>query len=102
LTSNLKEQYKGNAPQVFNSSSTIRVLNNDEDHFLDRLMEVFHDSLFEHEINMEKLCHQLGVSTSKLYRNTIKLTGLSPIDLLREIRLVTAIQLLQKQNKNIS
>ncbi|HJZ39478.1 MAG TPA: nickel-binding protein [Bacteroidales bacterium] len=102
LTSNIKEQYKGNAPQVYKNSRTIRTVNTDEELFLDQLMDTFQNSLFEPDIKMEKFCHQLGVSTSKLYRNTVLLTGLSPNDLLKEIRLVTALELMKKQNKNIS
>jgi AraC-like DNA-binding protein len=102
LTSVIKEQYKGNAPQVFNSAHTVRTLTPDEDIFLDRLMEVFNNSLFEQGSNMEKFSNLLGVSASKLYRNTIQLTGLSPNDFLSEIRLITALQMMLKQNKNIS
>ena len=102
LTSCIKGQYKGNSPQVFNSSRTVRALNYDEDNFLVRLMDLFYNSIFYKEIDMKELCYQLGVSTSKLYRNSISITGLSPNDLLKEIRLVAATQLMQKQNKNIS
>jgi AraC-like DNA-binding protein len=102
LTSNIKDQYKGNASQVFKSSRALRVLNTNEDLFLGRLMDVFHNSILDKENNMEKFCQQLGVSTSKLYRNTIQLTGLSPHDLLSKIKLDNAIDLMHKQNKNIS
>ena len=102
LESGIKELYKGSAPHVFNSSRTVRTLNSTEDDFLGQLIDVFHNSLLEPEINMDTICRQLGVSTSKLYRNTIHLTGFSPIDLLKEIRLDAAIQLMQKQNRNIS
>lgn len=102
LTSVIKGQYKGNSPQVFNSPRTVRALNSDEDNFLGRLMDLFHNSIFYKEIDMKELCYQLGVSTSKLYRNSVNITGLSPNDLLKEIRLVAATQLMQKQNKNIS
>lgn len=102
VTAGIKEQYKGNSPHVFNSSRTVKTLNTDEDLFLDRLMDTFHNSLIEHDATMEKFCLQLGVSASKLYRNTVHLTGLSPNDLLREIRLVNAVRLMQKENKNIS
>jgi AraC-like DNA-binding protein len=102
LTSAIKDQYKGNSPQVFNSSRTVRAINSDESNFLVMLMDLFHNSILTNEIDMKKLCYQLGVSTSKLYRNSINITGLSPNELLKEIRLVAAIQLMRKQNKNIS
>ena len=102
LSSQVKDQYRGKATQVFNSSRTIRILNNDEDLFLDRLMDLFQTSIFEQGSTMEKYCLNLGVSASKLYRSCIQLTGLSPNDLLSAIRLNTALELMQKQNKNTS
>jgi len=65
-------------------------------------MDLFQNALFEKGNNMETFCHQLGVSASKLYRNAIQITGLSPNDLFSEMRLDAAIELMQKQNKNIS
>jgi AraC-like DNA-binding protein len=65
-------------------------------------MDVINSSLFEQEIKTEKICHQLGVSASTLYRNTVQLTGSSPNDFIREIRLLASLQMMQKQNKNIN
>ncbi len=70
--------------------------------FLGKLLDAFQNAIFDPEISIDKLCCQLGVSTSGLYRNSVNLTGLSPNDLLKEIKLVNALNLLQKQNKNIS
>jgi AraC-like DNA-binding protein len=100
LSSAIKDQYKGKATQAFNSYHTIKTINNQEELFLDRLMDLFHASIFEHGSNMEKFCLQLGVSASGLYRNSTQLTGLSPNDLLNAIRLNAALELMQKQNKN--
>ncbi len=102
LSSSIKDQYKGKATQAFNSSRTIKIINHSEDLFLDRLMDLFHASIFEHGSNMEKFCLQLGVSASSLYRSSIQLTGLSPNDLLSTIRLNASLELMQKQNKNTS
>jgi AraC-like DNA-binding protein len=102
LSSGIKDQYKGSASRVFNGSKSIRIINTEDDTFLGKLLDTFQNALFEPEISIEKLCRQLGVSTSRLYRNSIHLTGLSPNDLLRELKLYKAIELIQKQNKNIS
>jgi AraC-like DNA-binding protein len=102
LTPGIKEQYKGSASRIFNGSKSIRIFTADEDIFLRKLLEAFQNAIFDPEISIDKLCSQLGVSTSGLYRNSMTLTGLSPNDLLKEIKLVKALNLLQKQNKNIS
>ncbi len=102
MSSGIKEQYKGSASRVISGTKSIRIITSEEDTFLSKLLEAFQNALFEPEINLEKICTRLGVSTSRLYRNTIQITGLSPNDLLREMRLHKAVELMQKQNKNIS
>jgi AraC-like DNA-binding protein len=102
IASGIKEQYKGSAYRLFNGSRSIRIINAEEDVFLGKLLNAFQNALFEPETGIEKFCDQLGVSTSRLYRNSIHITGLSPNDLLREIRLYKAVELMQKQNRNIS
>jgi AraC-like DNA-binding protein len=102
MSSGIKEQYKGSASRIFNGSKSIRIINMEEDTFLGKLLDTFQNALFEPETSIEKFCSQLGVSTSRMYRNTIQITGLSPNDLLRELKLYKAIELIQKQNKNIS
>jgi len=101
-TTIIKELYKGAKSQEFNGSGQIRVVNPTEELFLNRLIDAFHDSLSDPEVRMDEFCKILGVSKSQLYRKTINITGLSPIDLLREMRLNTAIKLMQKQHTNIS
>jgi AraC-like DNA-binding protein len=98
----IKEHYKGSAKGIINGSKSIRIFHSEEDNFLDKLLDVFHNAIFDPEISVDKLCSQLGVSTSRLYRNSVTLTGLSPNDLLKEIKLTNSLNLLQKQNRNIS
>ncbi|MEN8229971.1 MAG: nickel-binding protein [Bacteroidota bacterium] len=101
-TSIIKELYKGSNVHAFNGSSQIRAFSSAEELFLNRLIDAFHDSLSDQEVRMDEFCKRLGVSKSQLYRKTIHITGLSPIDLLKEMRLNDAITLMQKENKNIS
>lgn len=102
LTSLIKDEYRGNSPQVFNSNRLIRILNPEEDLFLNRLLDEIQNTPSEQMVKLKVYCQQLGVSTSKLYRDTVNITGFSPLDLLKEIKLTTALHLMQKQNKNIS
>jgi AraC-like DNA-binding protein len=102
LTPGIKEQYKGSASRIFNGSKSIRIFNAEEDLFLGKLLDAIQNAIFDPQISVEKLCSRLGVSSSGLYRNSMNLTGLSPNDLIKEIKLVNALNLLQKQNKNIS
>ncbi len=101
-TSMIRELYKGNRANAFNDSEQIRAFSLAEEQFLNRLIDAFHDSMFDHDVRMDEFCKRLGVSKSKLYRKTVDITGLSPIDFLIEMRLNNAIKLMQKESKNIS
>ena len=101
-TAMIKELYKGSRTHAFNGSGRLRALTPAEEIFLNRLIDAFHESMSDQEVRMDDFCNRLGISKSQLYRKTINLTGLSPIDFLKEIRLTNAIKLMQKHNKNIS
>ena len=101
-TAMIKQLYKGNKAHDFNSSGQLRAFSLAEELFLNRLIDAFHESMSDQEVRMDEFCNRLGVSKSQLYRKTIHITGLSPIDFLKEIRLTNAINLMQKHNKNIS
>jgi AraC-like DNA-binding protein len=101
-TSLIKELYKGNRAQAFNGLEQIRAFSVSEELFLNRLIDTFHDSLSDREVRMDVFCKRLGVSKSQLYRKTIDITSLSPTDFLTEMRLNSAVNLMLKENKNIS
>lgn len=101
-TSIIKELYKGTRTHEFNGSGQIRAFSLAEELFLNRLIDAFQESLSDQEVRMDDFCKILGVSKSQLYRKVINITGLSPIDFLKELRLNNAIILMQKENKNIS
>ncbi len=101
-TSNIKDLYKGSRVDAFNGLGQIRAFNVSEEQFLTRLIDAFIDSMSDREVKMDDFGKRLGVSKSQLYRKTIDLTGLSPSDLLIELRLSNAVSLMQKENKNIS
>ncbi len=98
----IKELYKGNSAAAFNGTGQIRALNPADEQFLNRLMDAFYNSISDREVKMGEFSKRLGVSRSQLYRKTIHITGLSPIDFLKEMRLNNAIKLMQKEYKNIS
>jgi AraC-like DNA-binding protein len=101
-TSMIKELYKGSKVEAFNGSGQIRALNSSEEVFLNSLIDTFDETMSDRELRIADFCNRLGVSKSQLYRKTINLTGLSPTDMLMEMRLIKAVELMQKESRNIS
>ena len=66
--------------------------------FIDQLDRFYKDS----EISVEKISKNIGVSRVHLYRKIKEITGLSPVDYIRNFRLAKAVQLLDQKRFSIS
>ncbi|MBL7857989.1 MAG: response regulator [Cyclobacteriaceae bacterium] len=60
------------------------------------------DNISEPEFSVEELSHQLGMSRVHLYKKLTALTGKSPIEFIRTIRLQQAAQLLEKSQLTVA
>ena len=70
--------------------------------FLSRISEVVSEHLSDPEFMVDDICAQLGVSYPVLYRRLKNLTGRTPVDHIREIRLRKAEELLRTGSYNVS
>ena len=77
-------------------------LNTQDKLFADTLKEVFQRNMSNPELKMDDLGDELGMSRVQLYRKVKALTGVSPVELLREMRLQRAFHLIQTTTKSIS
>lgn len=102
ISANIRELYKGKYPERLHTMSGIRIFNSEEEAFLLRLMECIRESISFHEFKLEEFCKKLGLSKSTLYRKVVSLSGLSPIELMMEIRLKQSLDMLQSHNLNVS
>jgi len=70
--------------------------------FADELRAVFQKNLSNPDIKMDELGDELGMSRVQLYRKVKVLTGTSPVELLREMRLQRGYNLILSTTKSIS
>ena len=70
--------------------------------FADSLKEVFQKNMSNPDLKMDDLGDELGMSRVQLYRKVKALTGISPVELLREMRLQRGYTLLNSTTKSIS
>lgn len=80
----------------------IHVLTQTEENFLNRVMEFTENKWQNEGIKVEDFEKSVGTSKTKLYREMIRLTGKSPNLFLLHFRLRKSLQLLIKQDGNIS
>ena len=73
-----------------------------EDKFIIRFREYIEQHMSDSNLGVETIGMELGLSRVQLYRKVKALTGQSPVELLRTVRLHKARRLLQDSVKNIS
>ncbi len=83
------------------SPSQVQVESLDEK-FLREILQIVEDNMDNFELSVEQVSREIGVSRMQLYRKLKALTGKSPNQLIRSIRLKRAAQLLSTQQYNVS
>jgi len=70
--------------------------------FLDSLLDIAENRLSNYEFGVEDLSREIGVSRPQLYRKVTSITGRSPVNFIRDIRLNKALSLIREKKYNIS
>ena len=70
--------------------------------FLNKFIDQLELSYSISGISVEKISEQLGVSRVHLYRKIKEITGLTPVDYIRNFRLAKAVELLGHRRYSIS
>lgn len=79
------------------------ILNNElNDRFVKKAVEVIHNNMQNPEFDKESFAMEMNVSSSLLYKKVKALTGQSPTDFIKSIRLNHAIELLQSRKYTIT
>jgi DNA-binding response OmpR family regulator len=96
-----------NKKSEFNSSSDIlRALglhaDAGKDDFLIQYIDIVKENIANPELDITYIYNRLGMSRANFYRKVKNLTGLSPIDLIRNIRVEFGAHLLKNTDLNIS
>ncbi|MEA3446284.1 MAG: DUF4242 domain-containing protein [Bacteroidota bacterium] len=86
----------------FMNGTQLHILTPMEEKFLNSLMEFTEREWKNAELKVDDFGKNVGISKSKLYREMIRLTGKSPSVFLLHFRLRKSLQLLQKQEGNVS
>ena len=102
VSNEVKNLYESENRNAIINKEFIRTLKPAEDKFLTSLMDYVEKIWNKPNFNVNNFSRDLGFSKSQLYRNLIKLTGKSPNNFIREFRLHKALNLLHKQEGNIS
>ena len=102
MSSSLGKVYNKLKSETGTKNDFIKVLNSRYEEFLIRLLETTEQKWNEEEFNIDSLVEQFGMSRAQLYRRIMDLTGHSPNNFIRDIRLKNALKLIEAQKGSIS
>jgi AraC-like DNA-binding protein len=102
MSSSLGKVYNKLKSETGTKNDFITVLNSRYEEFLIRLLETIEQKWNEEEFNIDSLVEQFGMSRAQLYRRIMDLTGHSPNNFIRDIRLKNALKLIEAQKGSIS
>lgn len=98
----LREKMKS----IYGESLTLRSLGveePDEDNdFLTQYIDIVKANISNQELDVSVIYQALGMSRANFYRKVKAVTGLSPIELIKNIRLEAGAKLLKESNMNVS
>ncbi|TFD99060.1 response regulator transcription factor [Dysgonomonas capnocytophagoides] len=98
--------YKKAKQQKFQSNKEINISTLDypslDEEFLQKAIRIIEQHLSDSEFDVAIFAEKLHLSKSSLYRKIKTMTGLSPVEFTRNIRLKHACQILQNQSLPIS
>jgi len=98
----IREKLKEKYSRVVSLQPNHEELQDPDDRFLQGLMKILEENIENPEFNVSKLVKEIGMSRPVLFRKTKMLTGLSVIDLIRNVRLKKAEMLLKQKKLSIS
>lgn len=83
--------------QEIKEKSKVQKVETPEESFLSNVIDIINTNLTNHDFSIDQLCDEIGLSRSNLFRKMKAIAGLSPSDLIQEIKLNKAKQLLKTQ-----
>lgn len=87
--------------QIEVKGSEIKVSSLDEK-LIENAIRIVEENISEADFSVEDLSHELGMSRVHLYKKLVSLTGKSPIEFIRTIRLQRAAQLLEQSQLTVA
>jgi len=98
LNKNLKDTYSRQiqmiSPQVEMESADVKLLNS--------IMKYIEDQLSEPGLSVEELSRHVGMSRGSLYYKVLEITGQTPVEYIRNVKLDKAAQLLEISDYNVA
>lgn len=98
----LKEAFAAEKQQTNDNHEQDEKLSTPDKMFMDTLRQAILKNMSNTKLKMDDLGADMGISRVQLYRKVKAMTGMSPVELLKEMRLQRAIKLLKATDKTVA
>ncbi|MDR8392190.1 DUF4242 domain-containing protein [Aliifodinibius sp. S!AR15-10] len=102
VSSLVNNLFKKEKLEELSSHKNIKSLQPDDERFLNNLMDTMEEVWNKKDLTNADLTRKLGLSESQFYRKLSSLTGKTPTEFIKEIRLARAVKLIENKEGNIS
>jgi AraC-like DNA-binding protein len=102
MSAGVRDLFKDNDWNLAAGHDNVRSFTAMDQIFLESLLETLSENWQNADFDVPDFCNLVSVSKSQLYRKSVSVTGMSPNALLREYRLLRSLELLRKEDRNIS
>ena len=96
-----EQSVRGNAEIAVSAAQVEKVITRDEI-FVSRLHDIISAQMGDSDLSVEGIGAEIGLGRVQLYRKVKSLTGLTPVELIRKMRLARGRKLLESTDKNVS
>ncbi len=98
LSSNLSYQ----TSKVFSTDPSLPVVESFDEKLLAKVMEIMEKNMDNSELTVDELVSKIGIGRSVFFKKLKSLTGIAPIEFIREVRIKRAAQLIETGEFTIS
>ena len=98
----LNKRFKDTYSKQIRVETTAVTIESHSDRLLKKVAVYIDDNLNNPKLSVEDLSKHVGMSRGSLYNKILELTGLSPIEYIRSVKLDKAVVLLEKSDLNVS
>lgn len=97
-----KQQMEAKARiEVISTPKAIKAVSYDEK-FLSHITQLIEDHIADSDLNVNALCQLSGINNKQIYRKLKQLTGMSPVEYIKSIRMKKAAMLLNQQKFSVA
>lgn len=94
-----KETFEAQARiETIGSPKPVEDSTSSDEKFLINITQIIEDHMADSNLNVNGLCELSGTGSKQIYRKIKQLTGMSPVEYIKSIRMKKAAMLLQQKN----